>query len=272
MQGLCNITYRVSFKDIILKSMSQPLSTILITRPLGQHEAFAERCLALGLQVVHLPCLAIEPLGSNELTVEMVDQADSVLFTSKNAVLHAHLNRPLPWPDTIVNAIGPATCAALAALNQPVQLTPLSPFTSESYLQQLQSLPPQKLLIIKGSGGRTVIADQLGELGWKVSAIDVYRRTLPAIGPEQVTELFHNAAPDLISITSNEALQNLHTLTRSHWDTLRTLPLIVNSQRCAVLAKSMGFEQSVLLATSAGDEGQIEQVKRWISTLQPTTK
>lgn len=252
--------------------MSQPLSTILITRPLGQHQAFAASCSELGLRVTHLPCLTIEPLWNDQLFVELLEQTDGVLFTSRNAVVHAHKQWPLPWPGSWVNAIGPATTAALAALKQAVTLTPIPPFTSESYLQQLASLPPQKLLIIKGSGGRTVIADHLSDLGWRVQGLDVYQRCLPKISRESVTRLIQGSAPQLISITSNEALQNLKILAHNHWDTLSKLPIIVNSERTATLAQTMGFEQAALIAKSAGDEGQIDQVKLWISNQERVKK
>ena len=74
-----------------------------------------------------------------------------------------------------------------------------------------------------------------------------------------------NSAPDIISITSSEALQNLQTLAHNHWNELCKLPLIVNSERTAKQAQSMGFEQPAMIAVSAGDEGQLEQVKCWLS-------
>jgi uroporphyrinogen-III synthase len=245
--------------------MSQPLTTILITRPMGQQQAFSASCSKLGLGVAHLPCLAIEPLLDHQLSAQLLRQCDSVLFTSKNAVIHAHRCWPMPWLDTTVNSIGPATTAALAALNQPVELTANPPFTSESYLQQLERLPPQTLLIIKGSGGRTLIAERLRELGWSVQGADVYQRSLPAISTESVTDIIQNSAPDIISITSGEALHNLKILAHNHWDTLCKLPLIVNSERTATQAQSIGFEQPAMVAVNAGDEGQLEQVKCWLS-------
>jgi uroporphyrinogen-III synthase len=245
--------------------MNQPLTTILITRPVGQHQAFAARCSELGLRIAHLPCLAIEPLRDVQLSATLLENTDCVLFTSKNAVLHAHQQRPLPWPVTRVNAIGPATTAALAAFNQPVDLKPKPPFTSESYLQQLESLPPQKLLIIKGLGGRTLISNRLSALGWCVQGVDVYQRCLPVFSQKNVASLLEDSPPKLISTTSNEALENLKILAYEHWDTLIKLPIIVNSERTAALAQSMGFEQPALVAKSAGDEGQLEQVILWLS-------
>ena len=265
MQGLCNLTSRVSWKDIILKTMNHPLTTILITRPVGQHVAFAAHCSTLGLNVAHLPCLHIEPVINEHLSTGLINNTGSVLFTSKNAVINAHKQCPLPWSNTLVHAIGPATSAALSALNQPVQWLPKAPYNSESYLQEAEKLPPQKLVIIKGIGGRSLVSEQLTTLGWQVQSVEVYRRSIPVVEPQYIAEIMRHSTPDFISITSDEALQNLKVLTHDYWDRLRSLPLIVNSERCATLAKTMGFTQPVLVATSAGDEGQIAQIKLLLS-------
>lgn len=248
--------------------MSKPLATILITRPLGQQKEITARCEKLGLQVVHLPCLTIEPLTNKRPHAELFKHCDAVLFTSKNAVIYAHMQWPLPWPGTRVHAIGPATTAALIAMGQPVELTPGPPFNSESYLHKLEALQPQRLLIIKGAGGRNLIASRLPRLGWTVQCLDVYQRRLPAICPKTVETLIRESPPDIISSTSNEALINLQALTRNHWQKMSKLPLIVNSERAATLAKSMGFEQPAMVASRAGDDGQLEQVKRWVRQRQ----
>jgi len=232
---------------------------------MGQQQAFAASCAELGLRVSHLPCLAIEPLFHDELSADSLKQIDSVLFTSKNAVLNAHRLWPLPWSGLEANAIGPATNDALANLDQIINLTPKPPFTSESHLRQLVDLPAQKLLIVKGVGGRTLISDILSELGWAVKTVEVYKRSIPAMTQESIDEKIQDPSPDLISITSNEALQNLEILAKDQWDTLRKLPLVVNSKRCATLAQSMGFELPALVAENAGDEGQLEQIKLWMS-------
>lgn len=232
---------------------------------MGQQVAFANACAQLGLRVAHLPCLTIRPLPNEQLRAELLQQTDSVLFTSKNAVMHAHRICPLPWPGTNVNAIGPATMQALASLAQAVQLTPKPPYTSESFLQQLAGLPPQKLWIIKGYGGRTLIADHLSKLGWCIKEVDVYERSLPDISTTVASTLIQSYPPDLISITSNETLQNLKLLVPDHWDSLCLLPLIVNSERSATLAETMGFKLPAMVAHSAGDEGQFEQVKHWLA-------
>ncbi|MFK8078284.1 MAG: uroporphyrinogen-III synthase [Granulosicoccus sp.] len=246
--------------------MRQPAPTILITRPEGQHQYLLASCESLGFNVRHLPCLTISPIDSIGEMQHKTRFADVILFTSRNAVVHAHKQLPLPWLNKAVHAIGSATASSLAELNQAIEFDPEPPFNSESFLQQLSSKPPQKILIVKGAGGRDLIASALKSKGWEVDTVDVYRRSLPVLSAEDISSAFRKPSPQIISITSNETLENLVTLVKDHWKLVRDLPLVVNSQRCQDLANAMGFTQQALVASSAGDIGQIELFQQWLES------
>lgn len=239
---------------------------ILITRPAGQQQPFIEQVQTLGLSVSHLPCLEIEALHSATLEVDPATTCDSVLFTSVNAVREAHRQRPLPWPGLAVYAIGAATGKALQQLQQTLAIPPLSPFNSESFLAQMATLQPGKMLLVKGCGGRGLLAPGLLDLGWQVLSAEVYRRRLPAIPATEIAQLLERQPPDLISITSNESLQNLVTLAASHLPQLRALPLVVNSARAAELARELGFTQPALIAVPPGDQGQLACIRDWLQS------
>jgi len=237
---------------------------VLITRPAGQHEHLAQACSALGFQVSHLPCLAIEGLENKSLHRECIAQTDSVLFTSLNAVEYAHGQLPMPWPGVVARAIGPATANALVSKGQALISEPCAPFTSDAFLAQMESHPPERLIIVKGLGGRTLISDHLSELGWHVQTLDVYRRLLPDISPAYVDEIFQSSVPDIVCLSSNESLNNLMMLIGDHRTELLDIQLLVNSDRCANLADSLGFRHPALVAQSAGDQGQLSQLKQWL--------
>lgn len=241
--------------------------TILITRPIGQHESLVNGCIKLGFNVRHLPCLEITPKDSSSELLQKSKLADLILFTSRNAVIHAHKQLPLPWVNKTVHAIGAATAGTLSQFEQNTEFDPEPPFNSESYLHQISSRPAQKILIVKGAGGRDLIASELNSKGWEVQTVDVYRRSLPDLSPEDISTAFQIPRPQIISITSNETLENLVTLAKGHWDLLKDLPLVVNSQRCRDLANSMGFTQQALVANQAGDKGQLELFRRWLAAL-----
>ena len=186
------------------------------------------------------------------------------MFTSRNAVIHAHKQLPLPWLNKSVHAVGPSTARSLSEFKQAIEFDPEPPFNSEAYLHQLSSKPPQKILIVKGAGGRDLIASELNSKGWEVQTVDVYRRNLPDFSPEDISNAFRTPHPQIISITSNETLENLVTLAKDHWDLIKDLPIVVNSQRCQDLANSLGFTQQALVANQAGDEGQLELFRQWL--------
>ena len=238
---------------------------LLITRPQGQHEQFRDACVELGLHVTHLPCLIIEPLHSHKATAALVNVEGAVLFTSTNAVRHAHQLRPLPWPGVDTYAIGSATAQALTTLNQPPVIAPVKPYNSESFLDSLNDVSAQPLLIVKGLGGRSLIQQTLQNRGWTVASVDVYQRRQPNAEESDAASIFSDTAFDLISVSSDEMLISLLALGQPWHTKILKSQLIVNSNRCAQLAKQHGFIKPALVARPAGDEGQLQCLREWLS-------
>ena len=253
-----------------MSSASMP--RVLITRPAGQQENFAIRCRQLGYDVSHLPCLRIIARQVEKQKLLQSSCAhEFVLFTSANAVRYTHAILPLPWPATLVHAIGAATAKCLQAHGQAVALQPQSPFNSEAYLAQLEHRTPASLLIIKGHGGRDLIQTRLSAAGWQVDTIDVYDRVVPTLNQQLIDSVFRPVRPDIISVTSDEILANLCQLCMSHRNAMFMTPLVVNSNRCATLASELGFMADTLVAIPAGDSGQLECLKQWKKTLAKRT-
>ncbi|MFK7995109.1 MAG: uroporphyrinogen-III synthase [Granulosicoccus sp.] len=237
---------------------------VLITRPEGQQLDFSQGCEALGYSVALLPCLQIVPCKTDlPYFTRLLDTHGTALFTSANAVQMAHRLRPLPWPQIHIHAIGAATAHALDQYQQKVALIPQAPYNSEAYLKQLADTRPGSLLIIKGIGGRDLILPRLQSLGWQVSAVALYERLLPDVTTETIDTLFTDTLPDIVSVTSNETLSNLWQLCRQYTGELSTMPLVVNSQRCAQLAADLGFKNAALIAEPAGNEGQLSCLAQW---------
>lgn len=241
---------------------------VLITRPREQTDAFAQRCETLGFDVALLPCLEILPLTLSDQQLKLkLAPCQHLVFTSANAVRLAHRIVPLPWPGHKVYAIGQATAHALSSLGQTLSLTPNPPYNSEALLEQLAPVPAASLLVIKGRGGRGLIQSVLERRGWQIDSVDVYERAQPVVTSEIIDTLFSQRLPDIISVTSDQILQNLWALSQSHVQTLIRLPLVVNSQRCADLAQSLGFINDAWVANSAGDAGQLDCLLEWKSSL-----
>lgn len=246
--------------------MSTSSAHILNTRPAGQHQGFTSSLEALGFTVSHLPCLAIRGLPDHLLERDPAEYVDIVLFTSANAVRFAHAQRPFPWSNVAVHAIGAATATALQLLHQPLAMQPQAPFNSEACLAQLARLSPSRLLLIKGEGGRGLITSELQAMGWQVSEMDLYRRELPRVEPDVTARILGSSPPDMISITSNESLTNLVTLAGRYRPVLLGIPLVVNSERAAEQAVESGFLVRPLVARPPGDRGQIESIRQYFTT------
>lgn len=246
-------------------SAQSPAQRILITRPTGQHENLQNGCLAMGLDVIHWPCLIIEPFISCHTASVLQTANGPVLFTSSNAVAFAHRIRAFPWQGVQTYAIGAATASALSKLGQTLVAAPVAPYNSESFLHQIASQSAHSLLIVKGVGGRTLIQDDLQNKGWQVQTVDVYQRQIPRNQTAQADYVFGHGLVSLISVSSNEVLYNLISLSAAHDEHLYSSQLIVNSQRSAQLALQRGFIVSPLVAQPAGDQGQLNCIRQWLS-------
>ncbi|MBX2881906.1 MAG: uroporphyrinogen-III synthase [Granulosicoccus sp.] len=238
---------------------------ILITRPAGQHHRFQNALQDLGLKTVHCPCLVIEPIENTAAQLALHKARGAVLFTSVNAVYNAHKLRSLPWPGIRSYAIGPATAEALRDRQQVLDTDPEPPYNSESFLEICLNKSAEHLLIIKGSGGRNLIEQQLNQRGWQVSTIDVYCRRSPNASEINAKLLFSKEIYDLISISSDEGLTNLMELARPWRKQLLPAQLIVNSERSASLAQQLEFTNPALVANPAGDQGQLSCVRQWLA-------
>lgn len=245
--------------------------SVLVTRPQDQQASMVESLSSAGAAALSLPCLQINPVNNPvaaQTQLQQTDTADVVVFTSTNAVHHAHKLVGMPWfdPLPLILATGPATAEQLLRYKMPVAELPQKPYNSEALLNlpTLRQKSLQKVAIVKGEGGREHLAQSLSKQGISVDLISVYKRSRPNYSRSTIDSLFLNSPPDIVTITSNEALKNLVTIAgTTHQTLLLNLPLIVNSERCATLAKQLGFQSQVIVAPLPGDVGQLEAVKQW---------
>lgn len=239
---------------------------VLVTRAKHQQSHFLESCEQAGLEAIALPCIDILPVNC-EITAKDITQADLVFFTSRNAVEFAHAILPLPWNNASVYAIGRATERVLAKLGQALVQEPIEPYTSEAFLEWYESQPAIKsALIIKGIGGRGLIETKLRESGVTVVVKDVYKRVTPVVSDAQRHRVFIDNPPHIISITSDDVLRNLVNIAGPDYaDVLHSIPLVVNSQRCANTAAKLGFDHNAEVAYPPGDVGQMAAILKQIN-------
>lgn len=214
----------------------------------------------LGAEIVELPLLDIVPLQPSQADKEKLlnlDRYDLVFYVSTNAArigLEA-INQWWPqYPAHIRNfAVGPGTAAVLEQQGLRVSY-PEQRMTSEAMLAlpQLQHINGNKALIVRGVGGREIIAEGLLARGALVDYAELYDRAVPRHDPERLQQLLQHAWPDAVVISSGEALDNLMHLLATLSAKWQQLPLAVSSPRLAEHAVELGFAAPHILP-GAGD-------------------
>lgn len=247
--------------------MSQ--KTLIITRPVAQAHAFAERMRVAGREVEIFPLLEIQPLDDNSEVARVVanlNRFSMVAFVSPNAisVFFQHIK---VWPKAIpIAVVGEGSRKALEAfgLNRDTA-TIISPGNlmktdSETLLDEIDcdSLAGKTVLIVRATSGREFLADALRSKAIAVEQLAVYRRTAPDLTPDKQRRLeaILSADCDWV-ISSSEALRTL-----DHWCRLSNDPeCVVKMQRQSIYvphiriaqtAESLGFVSITL--TASGDE------------------
>ena len=106
------------------------------------------------------------------------DAFDWTVYTSANAVESSLRQLPRPTRSKIA-AVGRGTARALAAHGLAVEAIPTTTADSEGLLALdcFADLRGQRVLILKGRGGRPLLREELARRGAEVVTGDVYRAT-----------------------------------------------------------------------------------------------
>ncbi len=256
---------------------------ILVTRPLPQARQTAETFQAAGAIVSLFPLLEILPptnTAAAQQQLATTGQFDTVIFISHNAV---HFSCQLGGEDFIrqlqncrIAAIGKKTAQALSKYQIHVDYLPHSGYTSENLLALpvFQNVTQQQILIIRGEGGRELLAETLRLRGAEVAYANVYRRGCPYSTPPQPLKQHHRQHRiDIISLTSSESLHNLLRImpdSTAAW--LKQIPLVVGSQRMANDARQAGFSADIIVAADPGDQSVQQALSQWNQWRQETIK
>jgi len=243
---------------------------ILVTRPVPQAINLAQLITQQGGQAIIFPTIMIESLN-NLSTIKKsfknIAHYQWLVFISVNAVNFAYQindGKIDIFKHAKIVAIGKATTNALKNIGLTVELAPETGFTSEALLsmQSLQAIKGQRFLIIRGQGGREILANKLKQRGAKVDYLEVYKRVKPnPTNKAIVIGLLKQKKLDAITITSAEALNNLMALLmgRIIASLLLEIPLIVISNRIKDMALEIGFKH-VLVSASPADTAIIKTV------------
>lgn len=239
---------------------------IAITRPAGQASRLTRMIEAAGGKAISFPLLEIAPLQDYSAFEQLLDDVatqDWLIFISSNAVQHAMPRlraKFTQWPAKLrCAAIGPVTAAELRQYGVTDILQPAQRFDSEALLAlpEMQSVQGQRVMIVRGIGGRELIADTLRSRGAEVRFAECYRRINPQTDAGKLQRLWHNGQLDTIVVTSSEAMRHLLAMTgngSAEW--LRNIRICVNHARIAELPSRLGLHMQI--TTAPGDEAMLQ--------------
>lgn len=248
--------------------MSGPLQgrTVVVTRPRAQAGALAGLIEAQGGSALVFPVLEIGPPGDlaplRDVAGRLADYALAV-FISPNAVDYALplLLAGAPWPAGLqAAAVGQSSVTALAAHGVGGAIAPRDRFDSEALLElpelQAERIAGRRVVILRGNGGRELLADTLRERGASVDCVTCYHRSSPQGGAAPLLALWAAGHFDALTISSSEGLRNLvDLLDAGALARLSATPVFVPHERIAQVAATLGLRRVIL--TGPADAGII---------------
>jgi uroporphyrinogen-III synthase len=188
---------------------------VLVTRPAGQSGELISAIEAAGGRSIIFPVIEIAPRSPQDVASDLagLSEPDIVIFVSRNAVEHG-----LAWTRSgAIAAVGPATASAIEAAARVVDIRPASGFDSESLLAEpaLTDVSGKTIRIIRGNGGRELLATTLRERGAHVDYLEVYTRRAPGYSQAAIEDIAGKLSMgeiDVAVVMSVESFRNLLAL------------------------------------------------------------
>ena len=235
---------------------------------LTRAESDAKRQLDLlatrGVLATALPLLAIEPVAMASAVETELENSNTFIFTSANAVTHglSHVMSECLDASTRVLAVGRKTRELLNEHG----IDARSPDREDSeglleLLDETDKSSPRSLnriTLIKGEGGRDLISSVLSEQGLSIVEVNCYRRIWPSVSRRTVADALDSAEPRYIHIASGETLSRLEELcTVCGVNAHAKHTVILPSDRVENQARELGW-QSRIVAAGASDDALLE--------------
>lgn len=239
---------------------------IVVTRPREQAAALVRNIAELGGNCIQFPLLEITALADDlplRVLAARLHDFQLAIFISPNAVRYGMpaIQHAGGLPASLqIATVGLSSAKALHDYGVTKVIAPELRFDSESLLAlpELQEVAAKNIVIFRGDSGRELLGDTLKLRGAKVEYVTCYHRSKPQ---HDVTALLA-ASPDILCVSSSEALHNLWELLNPTGRARFTaLPLFVSHQRIAAAARKLGWQQ--IVTTAAGDEGLLSELIGW---------
>jgi uroporphyrinogen-III synthase len=279
--------------------MLNKVPTVVITRPIKQAMLWAEKLQSEDIQSQIISLMEIKSFQNDSIETDSIeteqvrsikncildlDLFQKIIFVSQNAVEQGMEWIEAYWPQIPQGvdffAIGETTANLLRGYGVDVQdlsILTKGDMTSENLLlaEGLQNVANEKILIVRGVGGRGHLAEGLIKRGALVKYCEVYQRQIPASAKDSLGNWLGSINQEsnnhyLLAFHSGEALQNfqllLTNLTKEISIELHQLLeetfVLVPSKRLELEAINAGFKHCIV-AANATDESMTLAVKQF---------
>ncbi|MGH1460509.1 MAG: uroporphyrinogen-III synthase [Neptuniibacter sp.] len=240
---------------------------VIVTRPEHQSQNLINLLQAQGAEAVQFPLLQISAIEESSSEFQRLKQKildldlfQHVIFISPNAASFGYDWIDHYWPQLPIGiqwfAIGKKTAETLSNYGIDAYHSPLG-YDSEALLlcPALKKISGEKVLIMRGQGGRETLANELRARGAEVSYAELYIRSCPEYDNTTIVQTL-DPAPDCILFSSGAGLENLVSLinrTTLSIDSIKNSHIIVPSDRINAAARAAGFKR---ITTASGPDDQ----------------
>jgi len=228
---------------------------LLLTRPEEDCAALAQTLADAGIASASLPLLVIEAIAPDAAQVQrlrVIGEAQAIIVVSKPAarlLLEQLARAGVTPPSSGWFTVGEATARILQEHQLQVAF-PAAGDDSEALLalpalREAIAGPAPRVLIVRGVGGRELLAERLAEQGASVDYLELYRRCLPHYPATTLAQRIDGERLNGLVVSSGQGLEHLHRLAGADWPRFSRLPLFVPSPRVAEQARALGAKDIV---------------------------
>nr|WP_267967236.1 uroporphyrinogen-III synthase [Pseudomonas sp. DVZ6] len=228
---------------------------MLLTRPEEDCAALAQTLADAGIASASLPLLVIEAIAPGPEQVQRlraIGEARAIIVVSKPAarlLLEQLAETGVTPPSAGWFTVGEATARILQEHRLQVAF-PAAGDDSEALLalpalREAMAVPAPRVLIVRGVGGRELLAERLAEQGASVDYLELYRRCLPHYPATTLAQRIDGERLNGLVVSSGQGLEHLHRLAGADWPRFSRLPLFVPSPRVAEQARALGAKDIV---------------------------
>ena len=232
-------------------------SKVLVTRPEQQAKPLCDLIVKAGGQAIAFPAIEIVPIPTSNWAEIALAEQDMIIFVSRNAVSYfiEALTEPLP-NQILLASVGAGSAASMHHHGLRVDIQPEKSIGSEGLLlmPEFDNMVDKKILIVRGKGGRELLADTLTQRGGIVQYLEVYERVLPSPSVAQCEQAL---TADYIVCTSVAGVKNLSVLLQKGLKKIVDKPMLVMSERIKAYAASVGF-QNIIVTDTSSDKAVVE--------------